>query len=42
LDDINTWAGQPANWENARWTGVLKKRDGKWVIGQQHFSFPRE
>jgi len=39
LDDINTWKGQPANWENARWTGVLEKRDCKWVIVQQHFSF---
>ena len=42
LDDINTWEGQPANWENARWTGVLEKRDGKWVIVQQHFSFVAE
>lgn len=40
LDDINTYKGEPANWENARWTGVLEKRDGKWVIVQQHFSFP--
>ncbi len=39
LDDINEWKGQPANWENARWTGVTEKRDGKWVIVQQHFSF---
>jgi ketosteroid isomerase-like protein len=39
LDDINTWDGQPANWENTRWTGVLEKRDGRWVIVQQHFSF---
>lgn len=39
LDDINTWDGQPANWENARWTGVLEKRNEKWVIVQQHFSF---
>ena len=39
LNDINTWQGQPANWENARWTGVLEKREGKWVIVQQHFSF---
>lgn len=39
LDDINTWKGQPANWENTRWTGVLEKRDGRWVIVQQHFSF---
>jgi len=42
LDDINTWAGQPANWENARWTGVLEKRQGKWRIVQQHFSFSTE
>lgn len=39
LDDINTWKGQPANWENARWTGVLEKREGGWGIVQQHFSF---
>lgn len=38
LDDINEWKGQPANWENTRWTGVTEKRDGKWVIVQQHFS----
>jgi len=42
LDDSNTWKGQPANWENARWTGVLEKREGKWVIVQQHFSFAAE
>lgn len=40
LDDINEWQGQPANWENVRWTGVLEKRDGKWRVVQQHFSFP--
>jgi ketosteroid isomerase-like protein len=39
LDDINEWKGQPANWENTRWTGVLEKRDGNWIIVQQHFSF---
>ncbi|MCW8803472.1 MAG: nuclear transport factor 2 family protein [Ignavibacteriaceae bacterium] len=42
LDDINEWKGQPANWENTRWTGVLEKRDGRWVIVQQHFSFASE
>jgi ketosteroid isomerase-like protein len=42
LDDINEWKGQPANWENTRWTGVVEKRDGKWVIVQQHFSFASE
>lgn len=39
LDDINDYGGQPANWENARWTGILEKRDGRWVVAQQHFSF---
>jgi ketosteroid isomerase-like protein len=42
LDDINEWKGQPANWENTRWTGVLEKRDGNWVIVQMHFSFAGE
>ena len=39
LDDINEWKGRPANWEDTRWTGVLEKRDGRWVMVQQHFSF---
>jgi len=39
LDDINEYKGQPANWENARWSGVLEKREGRWVMVQQHFSF---
>jgi hypothetical protein len=39
LDDINEWKGNPANWENTRWTGVLEKRDKKWKIVQMHFSF---
>ncbi|HUU45817.1 MAG TPA: nuclear transport factor 2 family protein [Acidobacteriota bacterium] len=38
LDDYNEWNGQPANWEDVRWTGVLEKRDGRWVIVQMHFS----
>lgn len=42
LDDINEWKGQPANWENTRWTGVLEKRDGNWIIVQMHFSFASE
>ena len=40
LDDFNTWNGQPANWEDVRWTGVLEKRNGAWVIVQMHFSEP--
>jgi ketosteroid isomerase-like protein len=39
LDDINTWQGNPASWMNTRWTGVMEKRAGKWVILQMHFSF---
>ncbi|MRR23376.1 hypothetical protein EG830_10400 [bacterium] len=39
LDDINEWKGEPANWENTRWTGVLVKKDGRWIMMQQHFSF---
>jgi len=39
LDDINTYKGEPASWENARWTGVVEKRDWKWVVVSQHFSF---
>jgi ketosteroid isomerase-like protein len=42
LNDINEWKGQPASWENTRWTGVAEKRNGKWVIVQQHFSFAEE
>ena len=42
LDDINEWKGQSANWENTRWTGVLEKREGNWVIVQMHFSFASE
>jgi hypothetical protein len=42
LDDINTYKGEPAAWENARWTGVVEKRDGQWVVVSQHFSFAND
>ncbi len=42
LDDHAEWNGQPTGWDNARWTGVLEKRDGKWVIVQMHFSFAQD
>jgi hypothetical protein len=42
LDDHAEWNGQPTGWDNARWTGVLEKRDGKWVIVQMHFSFAKD
>ena len=41
LDDFGEWDGEPFGWENCRWTGVLEKREGKWVIVQMHFSFPQ-
>jgi ketosteroid isomerase-like protein len=42
LDDFNEWNGQPANWVNVRWTGVLEKIDGQWKIRQMHFSHALE
>jgi hypothetical protein len=39
LNDHGEWNGQPTSWENVRWTGVLEKRNSKWVIVQMHFSF---
>ena len=38
LDDENEWQGRPASWINVRWTGVLERREGRWVIVQMHFS----
>ncbi len=38
LDDHGTWDGRPSGWDDARWTGVLEKRGGRWVIAQMHFS----
>jgi hypothetical protein len=42
LDDISEWDGQISGWRNVRWTGVLEKRHGKWLIMQMHFSYPEE
>jgi ketosteroid isomerase-like protein len=39
LDDYGESNGKPYAWLNTRWTGVLEKRDGKWLICQMHFSF---
>lgn len=41
LDDHALWDGKRIGWDNARWTGVLEKRDGRWLIAQMHFSFPQ-
>ncbi|MBZ5587730.1 MAG: nuclear transport factor 2 family protein [Acidobacteriia bacterium] len=42
LDDCGAWDGKPSCWKDTRWTGVLEKRDGAWVIVQMHFSFARD
>ncbi len=42
LDDFGEWNGRETGWVNARWTGVLEKRGGHWVITQMHFSFPTD
>ena len=39
LDDYGESNGKPYAWMNTRWTGVLEKRDRKWLICQMHFSF---
>ncbi len=38
LDDVVEWDGKLGGGENIRWTGVLEKRDGKWVIVHMHAS----
>ena len=42
LDDFGEWEGRRVGWKDARWTGVLEKRDGRWLLVQQHFSLPRD
>lgn len=38
VDDWGEWDGTPWLWKDTRWTGVLEKIDGRWVMMQQHFS----
>ena len=42
LDDWGEWKGTPWNWKDTRWTGVLQKTDGRWVMMQQHFSMAED
>ena len=42
LDDWGEWAGTPWNWQDTRWTGVLQRIDGRWVMMQQHFSMAED
>jgi ketosteroid isomerase-like protein len=38
LDDLGEWDGKPTGARDIRWTGVLEKRQGRWVIVQEHGS----
>jgi len=38
LDDCSQRKGKKSCWKDCRWTGVVEKRDGRWVIAQMHFS----
>jgi ketosteroid isomerase-like protein len=42
LDDHGEWDGRPMGWDDARWTGVLEKRNGRWIIVQMHFSLAED
>lgn len=42
LDDCGEYKGEKWEWMDARWTGVLEKRRGKWIIVQMHFSLPTD
>ena len=42
LDDFGEWNGKPYKWEDARWSGVIEKAEGKWVIRQMHISFSKK
>lgn len=39
LDDCGEYGGRKVCWLDTRWTGVLERRAGRWVIMQMHFSF---
>jgi hypothetical protein len=39
LDEAAYWDGRQSGWKDTRWTGVLEKRTGQWLIVQMHFSF---
>ena len=38
LDDLGEWDGRQVGARDIRWTGVLEKREGAWVIVQMHAS----
>jgi ketosteroid isomerase-like protein len=38
VDDDGEWDGKPWGAKDIRWTGVVEKRKGQWIIVQQHMS----
>jgi len=38
VDDEGEFDGRPWSAKDVRWTGVLERRRGRWVICQQHMS----
>ena len=42
LDDLGEWDGKPTGNTDIRWTGVLEKRRGKWVVVQMHGSVAKD
>lgn len=42
LEDCSEFKGRKGCWKDCRWTGVLEKREGRWVIVQMHFSFAED
>jgi ketosteroid isomerase-like protein len=39
---FNVDTGEDKFQQLGRWTGVLEKRNGKWLLLQSHFSFPEQ
>ena len=42
LDDLGEWDGKPVGDRDIRWTGVLEKRRGRWVVVQMHGSVAKD
>jgi ketosteroid isomerase-like protein len=42
LDDLGEWDGKPVGDRDIRWTGVLEKRGGRWVVVQMHGSVAKD
>jgi len=42
LDDLGEWDGKPVGDRDIRWTGVLEKRDGRWLFVQMHGSVAKD